>query len=186
MGPVRWLPLLLLLAACDDLKDFRGGYSGQIIGGEFVRSCFGSATELTLRFDPNLAVVRENVSSPLPNTITTNDGAFTDTVLEPLQNLVQDPLGELDFPGPQRLRNYMLLARPQTGPLAGRDAVVVVSLLASESVEVRIIARTADPLPGMVTGCPSDLDPQDGGVDEEPRTASREYFGLWRMRRRAK
>jgi hypothetical protein len=176
----RLFPLLLLaLVACDDLKDFRGSYSGQIIGGEFVRSCFDQSTKLTLRFDPNLAVVREDVMSPLPNTITTDDGTFDDTMLEPLQNLVQDPLGELTFPGPQRLRNYILLARPSTGPLAGRDAMVVVSLLASESVEVRVIARPAD----GVTSCPADLEPQDGGAEHEPQLPRREYFGLWRMRR---
>jgi hypothetical protein len=181
--PVRWLPLLLLFA-CDDLKDFRGNYSGQIIGGEFVRSCFRQDTQLKLRFDPNLAVVRDDVSDALPNTISTVDPAseeqvFTDTVLEPMRNLVQDPLGELDFPGPQRLRNYMLLARPQSGPLAGRDALVVVSLLASESVEVRVVARPADDKPD----CPADSEPQDGGVDQEPRLARPEFFGLWRMRR---
>ncbi len=180
MGPVlRWLPLLLLLVACDDLKDFRGSYSGQIIGGEFVRSCFRADTQLTLRFDPNYAVVRDNAELALPNTLTTNDGTFSDTQLEPLHNLVQDPLGELDFPGPQRLRNYMLVARPSSGVLAGRDATVVVSLLASESIEVRVIARPADD----VTSCPADLDPRDGGADDEPRTTRREYFGLWRMRR---
>jgi hypothetical protein len=172
-----------LLLGCDDLKDFRGTYNGQIIGGEFVRSCFRADTKLMLRFDPNLAVVREDVANALPNTISTLDIAsdeqvFTDTVLEPLHNLPQDPLSELDFPGPQRLRNYMLLARPQTGPLAGRDALVVISLLASESVEVRVIARPAD----GVTSCPADLEPQDGGAPVEPPMAPREYFGLWRMR----
>jgi hypothetical protein len=180
----RLIAILFLLVACDDLKDFRGTYSGQIIGGEFVRSCFRYDTNLTLRFDPNLAVVRDDVPNALPNILSTEDGAgektFDETPLEPLRNLVQDPLGELDFPGPQRLRNYILLARPQTGKLAGRDALVVVSLLASESVEVRILVRSGDDM----MECPADFEPVDGGADEEPRLARREWFGLWRMRKK--
>lgn len=167
------------LVACDDLKDFRGSYRGQIIGGEFVRSCFKQDTQLTLRFDPNQAVTREDDPGVPPNTLSTDDGTFQNTVLEPLHNLPHDPLSELDFPGPQRLRNYLLLARPEAGPLAGRDALVVVSLLASESIEVRIIARPAD----GVTTCPADLELlRDSGVDDPP-LSRREYFGLWRMRR---
>jgi hypothetical protein len=173
------LPLLALLCltACDDLKDFRGSYQGQIIGGEFVRSCFPDDAQLSLVFDPNQAVERDVVVDRPPNTISTSDGTFENTLLEPLRNLPNDPLGELDFPGPQRLRNYLLLARPSGGPLAGRDALVVISLLASETVEVRIIARSAD----GVSSCPADLDPSDSGVDSAP-LARREYFGLWRMR----
>jgi hypothetical protein len=177
--PLPWLALLCL-TACDDLKDFRGSYQGQIIGGEFVRSCFPDDTQLALQFDPNQAIERDVVVDAPPNTITTlNDDTFQNTLLEPLRNLPNDPLGELDFPGPQRLRNYLLLARPNTGKLAGRDALVVISLLASESIEVRIIARSADGVPD----CPADLTPSDAGMAGQP-TARREYFGLWRMRKR--
>lgn len=176
---LTFLAAIVALVACDDLKDFRGSYRGQIIGGEFVRSCFKQDTQLTLSFDPNQAVTREDDPALVPNTLSTDDGTFQNTQLEPLQNLPHDPLSELNFPGPQRLRNYLLLARPEAGPLAGRDALVVVSLLASESIEVRIIARPAD----GITTCPADLEPdQDGGVDGPP-LPRREYFGLWRMRR---
>lgn len=185
---VRSLTLVLLvaaLAACDDLKDFAGTRSAGIVGGGFVRSCFKSDTQLTLAFDPNL-------TTPLPdggfgaivNTISTSDGTFQETKLEPISRLPHDPLSELDFPGPQRLRNYMMLARPGAGPLAGRDALVVISLLASEALEVRIIARSAD----GVSSCPSDLEVADaavvpGPVDPAGGVIRREYFGLWRIKK---
>ncbi|MDB4987766.1 MAG: hypothetical protein JWN04_2944, partial [Myxococcaceae bacterium] len=93
--------------------------------------------------------------------------------------LPHDLLSELDFPGPQRLRSYLMMARPETGPLAGRDAFVVISLLQSSSTEVRIMARSGDD----VTTCPSDLDLTDGGVaGPVDAGGKREYFGLWRLK----
>jgi hypothetical protein len=170
---------LWLCAACDDLGEFRGDFEGDIVSGSFIRDCFGPDVTATLSFDPNLAV------SPLPddlpparrNRLTTSDGTFQDTVLEPIAALPHDPLGKLDFPGSRRLRNYMLLARPQSGPLAGRDAVVVVSLMADERVEVRVIARSA------VDGACAP-DEEDAGVDAEPPKAGevREFFGLFRLK----
>lgn len=175
------LGLLFALGwACDDLKDFRGNYESRIVEGNFVRSCFPADTHASLRFDPEHAVAPLGA---LPrsalNALTTSDGTFTDTPLEPIQNLPHDPLSDFDFPGPQRLRNYLLLARPEAGPLAGRDALVVVSLLASDSLELRIVARTADGAPSC-PGAPSDT--ADAG-DAASTSATREYFGLFRMKK---
>jgi hypothetical protein len=167
---------------CDDLKEFEGTRSNVIVGGNFVRSCFKERTELTLTFDPSLISTSAEVDAGLPpNTISTDDGTFQNTRLEAISRLPHDPLSELDFPGPQRLRNYVLLARPDSGPLAGRDALVVVSLLASDTVEVRVIARSAD----GVTSCPSDVEAADAGpVVPLASVSRREYFGLWRLRKR--
>jgi hypothetical protein len=184
--PPLLLTVLLTLAcvACDDLKDFAGTRSNAIVGGNFVRSCFAAKTVLTLHFVPSrTTALPDSGLDPLPNTISTDDGTFQDTRLEPIARLAQDQLSEFDFAGPQRLRNYMLLARPDTGPLAGRDALVVISLLASETVEVRVIARSAD----GVTSCPSDLEGSDAGTPDgassEPVTR-REYFGLWKLKKK--
>jgi hypothetical protein len=185
---MAWLLLLACLSGgCDDLKDFAGTRSNRIVGGNFVRSCFAANTVLTLHFVPSSATAAPDSGlDSLPNTISTDDGTFQDTPLEAITQLPQDPLSELDFPGPQRLRNYMLLARPATGPLAGRDALVVISLLASETTEVRVIARSAD----GVTSCPSDLEPRDAAVGDGAPPAPvgevtrREYFGLWKLRKK--
>lgn len=170
---------LLALAGCDDLKDFRGTFEGTIVQGNFVRSCFAPETRATLRFNPNLAVMPpEDAAGSVPNTLSTSDLTFQDTPLESIRSLPYDHLSALDFPGPQRLKNYLLLARPSAGPLAGHDALVVVSLLASDGIELRIIARTQD----GVTTCPgeSDAAPDGGALDT---TARREYFGLFRMKK---
>jgi hypothetical protein len=173
-----------LALGCDDLKDFRGEHTGRIVEGNFVRGCFTNSTELTLQFDPDYARKLPDGGTRLPNTIHTSDGTFQNTPLEAIPYLPNDPLSELDFPGPQRLRNYLMMARPEAGPLAGRDAFVVISLLASKDVEVRIIARSAND----VTSCPSDLEARDAEVPDEddvpivtPSTR-REYFGLWRLK----
>src|SRR5690606_22759218 len=118
---------------------------GGIVQGTFVRSCFSQKTRATLQFDPDRAV---GDVSLLPvgarNWLSTSDHTFERTPLEPIQRLAHDQLSLFDFPGPRRLRNYMLLARPAAGPLAHRDALVVVSLLENGRVELRIIARTDD------------------------------------------
>jgi hypothetical protein len=174
--PRSLLAAVLALTACDNLSDFRGTYADNIVAGSFVRGCFADGTQLTLHFEPD-QVLNSSREHPI-NTITTADGTFTNTPLEPIASLNHDHLSELDFPGPQRLRNYMLYARPTEGPLAGRDALVVISLLASDSVEVRIMARTAED----AGPCPAAA----GAPDAEPSTATsgrREYFGLWRLNR---
>ena len=178
------LPLLLAALAwgCDDLKDFAGTRSNSIVGGNFVRSCFAADTVLTLHFVPSSATaLPDSGLDTLPNMISTGDGTFQNTPLEPIPQLPQDPLSQLDFPGPQRLRNYMMWARPATGPLAGRDALVVISLLASETTEVRVIARSAD----GVASCPSDLEASDAGaIGDGGAVTRRDYFGLWKLKKK--
>ena len=176
--------LTLVCVGCDDLKQFAGTRENAIVTGNFVRSCFAAKTVLTLHFVPSRSTaLPDSGLDPLPNFISTDDGTFQNTRLEPISQLPHDPLSELDFPGPQRLRNYMLLARPDTGPLAGRDALVVISLMASESIEVRVIARSAD---GVVS-CPSDLEGADAGSGDGTTPAPvtrREYFGLWKLKKK--
>lgn len=173
------LALVVCTLACGDLRDFGGVYQGSIVEGSFVRSCFPDKARALLRFDPELAVAGDAGAGALPNTLTVTqpegEPFFQDTVLEPITGLQSDQLSRLDFPGPQRLRSYVLLARPLAGPLAGRDAFVVVSLLASEDIELRIVARTAD----ASGACPATV--------EDPATvapdAAREYFGFFRLTR---
>ena len=178
------IPGMLLVAVvshgCDDLSGFRGDYEGHIVSGDFVRSCFGSDTTATLHFSPDFAVASMlDASASQRNRLTTNDGTFDDTVLEPVDALRHDPLSQLDFPGPSRLRNYLLFARPESGPLAGRDATVVVSLMDQGRIEVRVIARTEDG-----TSCEPAAGEDAGAADagSGAETGGGHYFGLFRLK----
>jgi hypothetical protein len=168
-----------LCAACDDLSEFRGKFEGDIVSGTFIRDCFGPGVTATLDFDPDLAVapLPDDLPSAKQNRLTTSDGTFKNTVLTPITALPHDPLGQLDFPGSRRLRNFMLLARPEDGPLAGRDAVVVVSLMEKERIELRVIARS------VVDGACAPEE-ADAGVDAEPPRPGevREFFGLFHLK----
>jgi hypothetical protein len=185
------LPLfiaLLALQGCDDLSEFRGAFDGEIIQGGFVRECFAAGTRATLVFDPERAVFNPADLNPEHfNHLSTSDGTFDNTPLEPIAALPHDQLSQLDFPGPRRLRNFLLLARPDKGPLKGRDATVVVSLLADERVEVRVIARTEPTLEvcaGNRAGV-SDAGTGDAGQNEAPPSSEprvNEYFGIFRLK----
>jgi hypothetical protein len=171
------LPLFAL--GCDKMSEFHGSYEGRIIAGSFVRSCLKDDITAQLVFDPGQAIsTSEDTSDEPRNQLTIKSAGqvlFDETPLDPIGLMNNDTLADFDFPGPRRLRNYMLLARPEVGPLAGRDALVVVSLLASKSVELRVIAR------GPVTDepCPGEVVPEG----EQPPTKAREYFGLFRMKK---
>ncbi len=186
VGPLLGLLLACSSAGCDNLTDFRGEYALTIVGGNFVRSCFAPTTTATLSFNPSIATgdVRQ-VPAEERNWLSTSDGTFTRTLLEPVRKLEDDQLSQLNFPGAERLRNYIMLARPTSGPLAGRDAFVVVSLIDDKKVELRVIARTgdstqpcavdADAAVALTTGT-GDAGSLPGSAVGEPR----EYFGIFR------
>ena len=167
-----------LSAGCDDLSEYSGHFKGTIVTGNFVRSCFPATTGAKLSFDPELAVAPVATSKPSElNRLTTTDGTFNKTLLVPIAALPHDQLSELDFPGPSRLRNFILLARPDSGPLVGHDATVVVSLLENRQVELREIARTA------ATSIPCPTESEDS-AESEPASDTqnerpREYFGVF-------
>lgn len=170
-----------LSGGCDDLADFRGDFKGSIVKGNFIRSCFPADTEVELHFDPELAVeASPRAGTAKVNRLTTTDGTFTDTWLEPLSALPHDQLSELDFPGPRRLRNFILVARPKSGALVGRDATVVVSLLENGNVELRIMGRTAD----TTIACPTEAESTEplGPVDDSDVERPREYFGVFTLK----
>lgn len=176
-----WLALCVALCclACDSLSEFGGAFNGPIVEGSFVRSCFGAHVEASLRFSPSHAVgsTRELKDSERNwLTLTENDAVVFDAPLEPIYAITADSLADFDFPGQKRQRNYMLMARSSTGPLAGVDAIVVVSLLATGKIELRVIARAAPDDPSCVVD--SESGDEDAGV-ESPRYP--EYYGLFKL-----
>lgn len=159
------LVVALTLAACDDLSRFRTDgasvYRGEVAGEEgisFLRRGFSPDTVLELELDPT----RPDV--PQPGSLTSSvdpasgERVFDATPLRSIAPLQHDVLSEYDFPGGGRVRNYLYLARPDSGPLAGRDAMIFISLLDDGGVEVRVIAGE--------------------GIEENG-----DHFGLFRMAR---
>ena len=178
-----WLLVSIAALGCDSLGEFSTGdgevYRGEIAGVNdplncpegidcsFIRRGFPSGVTLDLTFDPDLQY--EN-----PGTISTSGEVcgptFTDTPLLPIPPLAHDQLGLYEFPGGGRIRNYMFVARPELGPLAGRDVMVFLSLIRGGSVELRLVAG-----PGLEICDPSDCDViVDGECD---------YFGVFGLQR---
>lgn len=178
-----WLYVLIAASGCDSLGEFTTGegevYRGEIAGVNdplncpdgidcsFIRRGFPSGVVLDLTFDPELQYTN-------PGTISTSGEVcgptFTDTPLLPIPPLAHDQLGLYEFPGGGRVRNYMFVARPDDGPLVGRDVMVFLSLIRGGSVEVRVVAG-----PGLEICDPSDCTAIDsGGCD---------YFGVFGLGR---
>jgi hypothetical protein len=156
---MRWIAIgvLLLSLGCETLDRFRTDpdtvFHGVVVGDtadSFIRRGFPTGTTLDLSFDPSMA------QSPTAGTLTTSspDGTvyFDATPLSVIESLEHDLLSQYDFPGTGRVRNYLYDARPTSGPLAGRDAMVFVSLMDDGTIEVRIVAGTGDATRGDVFG----------------------------------
>lgn len=161
---MRRLPLpllaLQLLAGCSDLAEYRATeshpFTGKVIGdsmASFIRRGFEPDTVAALTFDP------ASVASPSgPGVVTTTDSAgvhvLDATPIRPIAPLAHDALSQYDFPGGVRLRSYIFIARPShaSSPLLGREAVVFLSLMDGDSIEMRVVAGTGDEAAGDYFG----------------------------------
>lgn len=163
---MRSLPTTLVLAllfscanasGCESLDRFQTSdhavFHGTVTGDtadSFIRRGFSPGTTLDLEFDPAMA------QGPSAGTLTTlaPDGSvlFDHTELRVIESLEHDLLSQYEFPGAGRVRNYVYDARPDVGPLAGRDAMVFVSLMDDGSIELRVIAGSGDESRGDVFG----------------------------------
>ena len=178
---------LALLAACDDLSKFQTSkdeiFRGTVVGTapqdagdgatteRFLLFGFSSDSRLDLRFDA-AAAARGGEDVGRVDVYTCQDanvvncpkkmrvpGLFVNAPLSSIPGLGQDVLSRYDFPGPRRLRNFILTA-PLSG--GGHVATMFVSLVESGSIEIRIVAPQAI---------------ADGGVGTES------LFGFFRLER---
>jgi hypothetical protein len=149
--------VLALALGCQTLDRFRTDdhavFHGEVTGDttdSFIRRGFAPGTTLDLEFDPTMA------QGPSAGTITSAspDGLvyFDRTQLRVIESLEHDLLSQYDFPGAGRIRNYLYDARPESGPLAGRDVMVFLSLMEDGSIETRVISGTGDETRGDVFG----------------------------------
>jgi hypothetical protein len=142
---LRVLAVLPLLGACTDLGRYDGDWEGTVVGDAesgFIRSGFLDETVLELRdfHAPPLAGAR--------GTLTTSDGAFASTPLEVIAPLEHDELSRYELPGSGRLKSYIFAARPTAGPIANRDAMVFLSLMEGDVIEMRVIVGNGDEASG--------------------------------------
>ena len=142
--------LISTLIGCSDLSEFRTGpesvYRGEVMGtelGSFIRRGFSAGTVLEMTFDPDDASTSPGVITTRSERLESECGlepTFESTPLLAIQALAHDQLSLYDFPGAGRVRNYVFALQPETGPLAGRDAMAFVSLMEGGHVEVRLIS----------------------------------------------
>jgi hypothetical protein len=151
-----WPGLLIVAVAassgCRDLAEFEDEFELTAIGAEvvdageesFIRRGIAAKTRLFVDFDPDQLTLPDGPMSP--GTLTTMDGTcgmgptFDGTALMPIEPLAHDQLSLYEFPGVGRIRNHIFTARPASGPFAGRDVMVFVSLLRGARMEVRVMA----------------------------------------------
>lgn len=196
----RVLAFVVLFAgsACTELGDFRGDYAGDAVGGltcsdgdgpcSFIRRGFRGGTTLSLEgFDPTVRSYDET-SGAGPGRLSTDDGhcgpgtaTLIDEPLKPIPALAHDALAELEVPGSGRIRTYLYALEPTRGPLAGRDAMVFLTLLEGDDIEVRIIAGD-----GAGTDCAALPVPDPPALPEDcaPRSMQEcDFFGVFELSR---
>ena len=162
---VRGLVLALSLvvvagAGCKRLEQFGTDpdevFVGRILGVDesetcggdipcsFIRRGFTQGTEVSVTFDPDKAQFDIDDPGAFPGFVTTTGEpcgpTFVNEPLVPIPPLDHDALGRYELPDRSRVRNYLFVMRPTTGPLAGRDVTAFFSLLSEQKAELRIIS----------------------------------------------
>ena len=131
---VRWATLaLLVLLACNDLRDFRGAWSGSRVGDTpALRVGAGDVADLAIDgIDAHGLTGRLTIENLLPET------PFTS-----LEGAEADVLGNLTFSGGP-LRVYLGFI---SVPDLGGEALVIVALYDDRRIEVRVLRGGTQPL----------------------------------------
>lgn len=122
--------LMLGLVACRDNARFssRGDrFQGSVVKGSFVRAGFAEDVEMCLTLDTDHL-------QDEPGIISTSDGRLKGAPLRVIPQIWHDPLSTLSF-GDGRMQNLVYAASPSDT----QDLVVVISLMQSDSIEVRLV-----------------------------------------------
>ncbi len=131
---MRWATLVLLtLLACNDLRDFRGSWTGGRVGdAPVLRVGAGDACTLAIDgIDAHGLTARISIENLLP-----------ETQLVSLEGAEADVLGNLTFAG-NPLRVYLGFVPV---PDLGGDAFVVISLYDDNRVQVRVLRGGVQPI----------------------------------------
>ncbi len=125
----------LALAACNDLRDFRGGWEGPRVG---------DTPALRVGID-GAARAQLAIASLDPHGLTGSlsiDGLVTTAALAPLAGAEADALAGLTFDGGP-LRTYLAFVPTTDG---GGDVLAVVALYDDERIEVRLLRGGGQPV----------------------------------------
>jgi hypothetical protein len=137
---VRWAtPVLLVLVACSDLRDFRGRWDGPRVGAAeplHLNVPAGGATLTIDRIDNHGLAARLAVTDLLP-----------ETALTSIPGADADVLSGITFSGAP-LRVYLAFVPV---PDSGGDALAIIALYDDHRVEVRLLRGGSRPLYGIYT-----------------------------------
>ncbi|HEY4242026.1 MAG TPA: hypothetical protein VGM88_19535 [Kofleriaceae bacterium] len=137
---MRWsLPLIVCfgtaLAACNDLRDFRGDWQGPRVGQDpQLRVGIASATTATLDIED---IDQHGISGHL-----TIPGIATDAPIASIPGAEADALAGMTFAG-SPIRVYLSFAPLTDG---GGDAIAVIALYDDRRVEVRLLRGGTSPI----------------------------------------
>jgi hypothetical protein len=198
MARVLALALFVAGSGCTELGEYRGDYAGDVLGGltcaegegpcSFIRRGFRGGTTLTLEgYDPTVQTYDPTAGTG-PGRLSTDDehcgagtATFIDEPLKPIPALAHDALAELDVPGSGRLRTQIYAVEPTRGPLAGRDAMVFLTLMEGGDLEVRVVAGD-----GAELDCATLPEEPAPPADCEPRSMQEcDFFGVFELSRGA-
>ena len=125
--------LVLVIAACNDLRDFRGGWTGDRVG-EAPALRVGAGESATL-------VITGIDTHGLQGTLAI-DGLIPETPFVSLEGAEADVLSNLSFSG-SPLRVYLAFVPI---PDLGGEALVVIALYDDRRVQVRVLRGGLQPL----------------------------------------
>ena len=129
------LVCVALLAACSDLRDFRGSWEGPRVGDAPVLRVGVTATaHATLQV--------EDVDAHGLRALVAIDGILVPTELQSLPGAEADALSDLTFAGAP-LRAYLAFAPMSDGH---GDALVVVGLFDDHRIDLRIMRQGSSPI----------------------------------------
>ena len=133
---MRSLLVLLALAACNDLRDFQGEWSGSRVGeSPVLRVGIADAAQCSLTID---AVDKHGLRGHL-----TVDSLVTDAEIVSAEGAEADALASMTFAG-SPMRVYLAFADAPDGPLT-----VLVALFQNQRIEVRVLRGGSAPVYGI-------------------------------------
>jgi hypothetical protein len=140
----RILLLLLVVAACNDVRDYEGAWTGARVGDSPVlRVGIASDATASLEIDD---VDKHGLSGTL-----TVDGIVDAAPIASVEGAEADVLAGMTFAG-SPLRVYLAFAATSDG---GGDALAVIALYDDDRVEIRLLRGGAAPLYGVFALRPS-------------------------------
>jgi hypothetical protein len=135
---VRWATVLLLLAGCNDLRDFRGTWGGKRVGDDaLVLHNNVQKSTATLTID---AIGARGLTGRLAV-----EGLVPETPIASIEGAEADVLSGITFSGAP-LRVYLAFTPLPDG---NGDALAIIALYDDHRVEVRLLRGGAQPLYGI-------------------------------------